>query len=138
MIAFEGDGIWREYEGGYEDWKIQNQRRLDYASKQSVIDNKSIKSVENKKELKVSKETQATKKTASLSKWEKKELEELSERIDFLEKQQVLLSEKLSDPSIYSSGNEKMGELKKQIIETDEELGRINIRWELLMERNTL
>jgi ATP-binding cassette subfamily F protein uup len=138
MIAFEGDGIWREYEGGYEDWKIQNQRRLDYANKQSVIDNKSIKSVENKKELKVSKETQATKKTASLSKWEKKELEELSERIDFLEKQQVLLSEKLSDPSIYSSGNEKMGELKKQIIETDEELGRINIRWELLMERNTL
>jgi ATP-binding cassette subfamily F protein uup len=29
MIAFEGAGKWREYEGGYEDWKIQNQRRLD-------------------------------------------------------------------------------------------------------------
>ena len=28
MIAFEGAGTWREYEGGYEDWKIQNQRRL--------------------------------------------------------------------------------------------------------------
>ncbi len=26
IIAHEGDGYWREYEGGYEDWKIQKAR----------------------------------------------------------------------------------------------------------------
>ncbi|NDA16985.1 MAG: ATP-binding cassette domain-containing protein [Burkholderiaceae bacterium] len=26
MIAYEGDGLWREYEGGYEDYKVQKQR----------------------------------------------------------------------------------------------------------------
>ncbi|MEY2889784.1 MAG: hypothetical protein RIQ30_1382 [Pseudomonadota bacterium] len=26
MIAYEGNGLWREYEGGYEDYKVQKQR----------------------------------------------------------------------------------------------------------------
>jgi ATP-binding cassette subfamily F protein uup len=26
IIANEGEGFWREYEGGYEDWKIQKAR----------------------------------------------------------------------------------------------------------------
>ena len=43
MIAFEGDGQWREYEGGYEDWKIQNQRRLDLQKTRTVTEEKSSK-----------------------------------------------------------------------------------------------
>ena len=44
IIAHEGDGLWREYEGGYEDWKIQKARsdqiRANYAKPESKVESK--------------------------------------------------------------------------------------------------
>ncbi len=35
-IAFEGDGLWREYEGGVQDWLIQSRRAREIAQRMGV------------------------------------------------------------------------------------------------------
>jgi len=59
MIAYEGDGKWQEYEGGYEDYRIQKKRFDEFtqASNASTINKtlgKDDKKVEIKPETKLS------------------------------------------------------------------------------------
>ena len=93
MIAFEGEGKWREYEGGYEDWKIQNQRRLDQLKNKPIEDPKPIK-VDKSKE-----ETNTPKK--SVNKYQKVELDKITIEIDRLEQEQIGITHQLSDAKIY-------------------------------------
>ena len=126
MIAFEGDGAWREYEGGFEDWKIQNDRRLASLEVQTRSELK--ESIPQKTPAPV-----AVKKVAGLNKRQRQELEDIPQKIDVLEKEQAQLGEALSDASLYTTDPQKAQAHQDRVQEIDFELARLMQRWEELI-----
>ncbi|MFZ9351799.1 MAG: ATP-binding cassette domain-containing protein, partial [Polynucleobacter sp.] len=114
MIAYEGDGLWREYEGGYEDYKVQKQRSA------VIISDHDPKPAEVKAPAKPVSNRSATK--SKLSSKEKIELEQLPVKIDELEQEQLLINQRLSDPEIYKNDPQLMISLKEKLIVTTNQL----------------
>jgi ATP-binding cassette subfamily F protein uup len=131
MIAFEGAGTWREYEGGYEDWKIQNQRRLAYlGASQKVITNPA-KSRSNQP----SAANKLAEGSSGLNKYEKKELDELVLQIEALEREQSDLSAQLSDAQLYMNRPTEAQALQERATQVSETLNQLLVRWETLLQR---
>lgn len=128
MIAYEGDGLWREYEGGYEDYKVQKQRSV------VIISNHDPKPAEVKASAKTVSNSSATK--SKLSSKEKIELEQLPVKIDELEQEQLLINQRLSDPEIYKNDPQLMISLKEKLIVTTNQLELSMSRWEFLLQRS--
>ena len=128
MIAYEGDGLWREYEGGYEDYKVQKQRSA------VIISDHDPKPVEVKAPAKPVSNRSATK--SKLSSKEKIELEQLPVKIDELEQEQLLIHQRLSDPEIYKNDPQLMISLKEKLIVTTNQLELSMSRWEFLLQRS--
>ena len=128
MIAYEGDGLWREYEGGYEDYKIQKQRSA------VIISDHDPKPAEVKTPAKPVSNRSATK--SKLSSKEKIELEQLPVKIDELEQEQLLIHQRLSDPEIYKNDPQLMISLKEKLIVTTNQLELSMRRWEFLLQRS--
>ena len=128
MIAYEGDGLWREYEGGYEDYKVQKQRSA------VIISDHDPKPAEVKAPAKTISNRSATK--AKLSSKEKIELEQLPVKIDELEQEQLLIHQRLSDPEIYKNDPQLMISLKEKLIVTTNQLELSMRRWEFLLQRS--
>ena len=99
IIAYEGDGFWREYEGGYEDWKIQKKRSEEYRSNQSgnTEPAKTKSSVLDPLKAASIKEVPKPQKSSvqKLNGKERAELEAIPTQIDDLEKEQASISESL-------------------------------------------
>ena len=128
MIAYEGDGLWREYEGGYEDYKVQKQRSA------VIISDHDPKPAEVKTPAKTISNRSATK--SKLSSKEKIELEQLPVKIDELEQEQLLINQRLSDPEIYKNDPKLMISLKEKLIVTTNQLELSMRRWEFLLQRS--
>ena len=128
MIAYEGDGLWREYEGGYEDYKVQKQRSA------VIISDHDPKPAEVKAPAKTISNRSATK--SKLSSKEKIELEQLPVKIDELEQEQLLINQRLSDPEIYKNDPQLMISLKEKLIVTTNQLELSMRRWEFLLQRS--
>ncbi|MEY4399148.1 MAG: hypothetical protein RLZZ539_477 [Pseudomonadota bacterium] len=128
MIAYEGDGLWREYEGGYEDYKVQKQRSA------VIISDHDPKPAEVKAPAKSVSNRSATK--SKLSSKEKIELEQLPVKIDELEQEQLLINQRLSDPEIYKNDPKLMISLKEKLIVTTNQLELSMRRWEFLLQRS--
>ena len=125
MIAFEGDGKWREYEGGYEDWKIQNQRRLDLQKNISPEEAKPIKV------SKVKEDSASPKKSAN--KYQKAELDQMTTEIETLEKEQLSITQELSNASIYVDNPNKAKHFQERAVEIQKRLDVLMSKWEILM-----
>jgi len=125
MIAFEGDGKWREYEGGYEDWKIQNQRRLDLQKTPTVEESKSPKAAKAKEE--------PTPQKKSNNKYQKVELDKITSEIELLEQEQIGITEKLSHSQIYIYQAEFAKELQERASIIQKRLDHLMSKWEELM-----
>jgi ATP-binding cassette subfamily F protein uup len=127
MIAYEGNGQWREYEGGYEDYRIQKAR--------SDINTSSIevKKMETQSPVKQASQTKTPK--PKLSNKEKMELENLPAQIDALEIEQAQISEQLVNPDLYKTDPELVITLttKSSILET--KIQDLMNRWEYLLDR---
>jgi ATP-binding cassette subfamily F protein uup len=139
IIAYEGDGFWREYEGGYEDWKIQKKRSEEYRSNQTAspepVKPKSslaepIKATSNI-EVPQSKKSTAQK----LNSKERAELEAIPLQIDDLEKEQASISESLGDPEIYKNRSADVITLQENLKTIEDKLSVLMSRWEDLLER---
>ncbi|MEY3497396.1 MAG: hypothetical protein RLZZ325_403 [Pseudomonadota bacterium] len=128
MIAYEGNGLWREYEGGYEDYKVQKQRSA------VIISDHDPKPAEVKTPAKPVSNRSATK--SKLSSKEKIELEQLPVKIDELEQEQLLINQRLSDPEIYKNDPQLMISLKEKLIVTTNQLELSMRRWEFLLQRS--
>lgn len=128
MIAYEGNGLWREYEGGYEDYKVQKQRSA------VIISDHDPKPAEVKAPAKPVSNSSATK--SKLSSKEKIELEQLPVKIDELEQEQLLIHQRLSDPEIYKNDPQLMISLKEKLIVTTNQLELSMRRWEFLLQRS--
>ena len=136
MIAYEGDGKWQEYEGGYEDYRIQKKRFDEFtqASNASTI-NKTLGKDGKKGEIKPETKLSVTK--SKLSNKEKAELDKLPNQIEQLEKRQLVLSEQLANPEIYKGEAHVIVTLKNELTQVEEQMTRSMKRWEELLEKDS-
>ena len=135
IIAYEGDGFWREYEGGYEDWKIQKKRSEDYKNQSNPVEPPKAAKVEVAETQK-----QAAKPAKSnvqkLNSKERQELENIPGQIDALENEQAGIGEKLGDAELYKNQPEQVIVLQKRLKDIEEDLMILMTRWEDLLKRS--
>jgi ATP-binding cassette subfamily F protein uup len=140
IIAYEGDGFWREYEGGYEDWKIQKKRSEEYRSNQSgnTEPAKTKSSVSDPIKAASIKEVSKPQKSSvqKLNGKERAELEAIPTQIDDLEKEQASISESLGDPEIYKNRPADVITLQEDLKIIEAKLAVLMSRWEDLLERS--
>lgn len=127
MIAYEGDAIWREYEGGYEDYKLQK------AYSNQVEQNISTKPMGSKPE--VVPKTKMTSPRSKLSNKEKMELEKIPNRIEEIEELQLELNKQLANPQLYKGDSEAIISMKAQLKSLEGEIATLMTRWEALLEK---
>ena len=141
MIAYEGDGKWQEYEGGYEDYRIQKKRfdAFTQANTTSTVNktaSKEDKKSESKSESKSEIKQSVTK--SKLSNKEKAELDKLPNQIEQLEKKQLVLSEQLANPEIYKGDAHLIVTLKNELTQIEDQMARSMKRWEELLGKDSL
>jgi len=136
IIANEGDGFWREYEGGYEDWKIQKAR----SDKIRVANAKSGDKVEAKAELKNETKLEAKPVAKSsvqkLNGKERQELEALPVQIEVLEIEQADIGIAMSNPDLYKNEPELAASMQARLSEITADLDQKLQRWEQLLSRS--
>ena len=138
-IAWEGDpvfggrpGLWREYEGGYEDWKVQRARGKVLAAAALAATAAAASTV-------VAKAAQTAPKAApakvKLSYKEQRELEALPARIEALETEQTTLNQRLASATVYADEADQVPVMHARIEAIEGELMAALERWEALSAR---
>jgi len=131
-IAFEGDGLWREYEGGVRDWLVQSARAREIAT--SRKDTANALSVRNSNEIEPmrlpSKESSLSKRKLSYK--DQRELDGLPAHISSLESEQRDIHAQLADGALYQSDSTLAVNLQKREGEIEDELMTALERWEAL------
>jgi ATP-binding cassette subfamily F protein uup len=127
-IAWEGDespGLWREYEGGYEDWKTQRDRARALREAAAPKPADKPRAPPPKEPVRRSK----------LSYKEQRELDELPAMIEALEAEQKELGDLLAKPELYASEPKRAADAQVRYAQIDEELTAALERWEALGSR---
>ncbi|MBK1615457.1 ABC transporter ATP-binding protein [Rubrivivax gelatinosus] len=130
-IAWEGDplwggrpGLWREYEGGYEDWKLQRARSRAAAEAAAPPPPAAVAA------------PAATAKPAAartkLSYKEQRELDALPARIEALETEQKQIAERLASSELYVKEPQAVAGLQARHDTIETELLAALERWEAL------
>ena len=122
VVVEEGEGIWKEYVGGYADWE-----RVSRTS-QSTSAKEASKTAVKTKEL----AAEPTSKAKKLSFKEQRELEQLPQQIAALEAEQATLTERLADANLYSKEPAEAQKLSERFAEIDQLLMDSLERWEII------
>ena len=122
VVVAEGEGIWKEYVGGYADWE-----RVSRTS-QSTSAKEVSKTAVKTKEL----ASEPTSKAKKLSFKEQRELEQLPLQIAALEAEQATLSERLADANLYAKEPAEAQKLSERFAEIDQLLMDSLERWEII------
>jgi len=128
MLAWEGPGAWREYEGGVQDWLTQSAR---WRALQAETAPPAAKA-ESPSPSRPAAEPAAAPLKKKLSYKEQRELDALPARIEALETEQNELRAALADGSLYQTDLEKAIAMQAREAEIDEELTQALERWESL------
>ena len=139
IIANEGDGFWREYEGGYEDSKIQKARSDQIRSEIGSLKTEPTVKASIKPAEKGSKEAKpvATKSgVQKLNGKERQELEALPLQIEVLEAEQAEIGLAMSNPDLYKNEPELAASMQARLTELANQLDAMLQRWELLLSRS--
>jgi len=134
IIANEGDGFWREYEGGYEDWKIQK-ARSDKIRASNAATKPSAK-VDSKPEPVAEIKPVAKASVQKLNGKERQELEALPLQIEQLEVEQADIGIAMSNPDLYKNEPELAASMQARLSEITESLEQKLQRWECLLSRS--
>ncbi|MEY3950384.1 MAG: hypothetical protein RJB21_142 [Pseudomonadota bacterium] len=135
IIAYEGDGFWREYEGGYEDWKIQKKRSEDYKNQSNVAEPVKATKVEIAEVPKQAPKP-AKSNVQKLNSKERQELENIPGQIELLENEQASIGEKLGDAELYKNQPQQVIVLQDRLKNIEEDLMTLMTRWEDLLKRS--
>ncbi|MCE9659675.1 MAG: ATP-binding cassette domain-containing protein [Burkholderiales bacterium] len=133
-IAWEGDdspGRWREYEGGYEDWKTQRERARGLALEAERRSAPATKAPPPASAPAVA----APAKAKKLSYKEQRELDGLPARIEALELEQKDLAALLGSADFYADDPVRVEQAQMRVAQIDDELTEALERWELLGAR---
>ncbi len=127
-IVFKGNGVLKEYIGGYQDY-IDAQKREEALQPLAKIEVKN-NPVNDKTKTK-------NRRNDKLSFNEQRELNALPEEIAALENEQIQLTEKLSDPEIFKNDYKQAVAWQTRISEIEEILLQKLERWEALEARQS-
>jgi ATP-binding cassette subfamily F protein uup len=145
-IAYEGEGHWREYEGGVQDWLLQSNRAKVWSQKVADIKPADIAktpshTLQNSAQSAGKAGTvspPAAKPTAKkLSFKEQREFDSLPPLIEQLEQEQNELNQALADGSLYASDPQSAADKAKRVGEIDDEMLAAMERLELLSQRTS-
>jgi ABC transport system ATP-binding/permease protein len=130
-LAAEGNGVWREYAGGYSDYLQQRppiplgganaagQKPARHASRGRSAGGTPVKT------------------RTRLSYREERELAALPDAIESLEREQTELTARMSEPDYHRLGGERLRGDRKRLAELEELLLQKFARWESLEEQRT-
>ncbi len=133
-IVAEGEGRWREYEGGVEDWLTQSQRAAALAKAAANTPAVPAASVKAAPPPAAAAPAPVAPKR-KLSYKEQRELDELPARIEALEKEQKVLAEALAGTELYQEGAARIAQTQSRYEAIDTELMSLLERWEVLSAR---
>lgn len=136
IIANEGNGFWREYEGGYEDWKIQKARSDKIRSENGSIKAEAPPKAVEKAKVEV-KPVAAKSGVQKLNSKERSELEALPLQIETLEAEQAEMGIAMSNPDLYKNEPELAASMQARLSEITAEIDTKLQRWELLLSRSS-
>lgn len=120
-LVFEGEGIWREYVGGYSDWLRQRPEPV-------VPARPAVKPAGERAK-------QARTPSLRLGLQEKKELDALPARIEELEAELTALQERLAEPDFYRQSSELVAGGRQRLVDLQGQLEQAYSRWEELEAR---
>jgi ATP-binding cassette subfamily F protein uup len=120
-IGFEGDGVVREYAGGYSDWVRQREAPAEAKSSEPV--------------RRAQPQPRREKTSLKLSYKETRELETLPERIAALEAEQAGIASQLADAAVYRDEPGGVQTLQNRYSAIEDELTQCLARWEELEAR---
>ncbi|MBV8617571.1 MAG: ATP-binding cassette domain-containing protein [Curvibacter sp.] len=131
-LAWEGDGLWREYEGGVQDWLTQSQRARALSGPTQTAATPQDKSDRQAPPAAKTPADAATPLKRKLSYKEQRELDGLPQHIAALEEEQSQIQQALEDGSLYASDPSKAMGLNTRNAEIEEALMLALERWEAL------
>jgi ATP-binding cassette subfamily F protein uup len=134
IIAHEGDGFWREYEGGYEDWKIQKARSEQLRA--AKLTPKGPAKQEAAPASAPESKSVARSNVQKLNGKEREELEGLPAQIEELETEQADIGIAMSNPDLYKNEPELAASMQARLSEISEQLEQKLQRWEALLSRS--
>ncbi len=123
-VASEGEGVWKEYAGGYSDWqRVKTAAKPDagLARRGQKSDGRAKKTPGGPAPAK-----------AGLSFKEERELTELQEKIDAIEKEQKQITVALTNAALYRDQPEQVKQLNLRFAALEAELAAALARWEQL------
>ncbi len=120
-LSLEGNGIVKEYVGGYDDWVRQ--------SKKTCLSPQPPKNTPAKK----TGTKQTSDRSRKLSFKEKKELQVIPQQIEALETEQQQLHDAMADPDFYKQG-EDIAAVAARLEELKQQLETAYARWQVLEE----
>ena len=126
-IAAEGDGRWKEYAGGYADWR----RAQDFKAQAKREEPRPAPAARVPAPQTVERKPAKQK----LGYKEERELAALPDRIAALEQEQAAINQQLAEGAIYRNDPAKAQDLAKRLAELDTELTQLFERWEALESR---
>ena len=154
-IAFEGNGNWKDYVGGYADWEQQTRRARDSASvpesprggRQAGSETARRGTGGETSPTPAMPATNATPAVAAMqvasgrnrpgrmAPWELRELEEIPAQIGELEREQETLTTQLGDGALYRDDPAKVAQIQQRLTAIESELTAKFERWEALEAR---
>ena len=130
VIVAEGDGMWREYVGGYTDWERVRDTATASAKSALKADTKSV--VRETSQAANATNLSSASKAKKLSYKEQRELETLPGVIASLEAEQKTISEQLADPELYRQRPDEVKRLNQRFAEIDVLLMENLEKWEAI------
>ncbi len=124
VIAFEGDGKLMEYVGGYEDWVRMKKYEAGQKMPVATPAKPTIKTPADK-----------PKASSKLGFKEQKELDELPQRVEALEREQEDIAAVLGGGALFRDNPSHAKQLQQRAMEIEEELLQLMTRWEALESR---
>jgi ATP-binding cassette subfamily F protein uup len=130
-IAFEGNGVVREYVGGYEDWVHQGGRLVSFMDqeKESKAQAASAAKAAAEPVAKAPEKAPAPK----LGFKQQKELDHVTKEIEKLESRIAALSETIADPGFYSQPQAQIDAKLKELAVLQAQLDERYAQWETLV-----
>ncbi len=132
-LVFEGDGRWREYEGGVEDWLTQSRRAALWAQSSTRSAPQAAEASPGASPASpVATAEPPTRSNKKLSYKEQRELEGLPAKMEALEQEQAALRQALAEPDVYTRDPMGAARMHERDAAIEDELMQCLERWEEL------
>lgn len=140
-LAFEGNGHWGEYVGGYDEWLAQRPAPSETTESQAPearsAGAQAARTTQTTKDGASQTASKRQNRPGRLASWEQKELEGMPDAIAALETRQAELAEKLASGDLYREAPEKVDEINRQLKQLEDDMAKLFERWELLESKQS-